>query len=683
MVVAGITESVDFPTTSGAFERDYQSGVFQGDAYVAKFSPDSATLLFSTFLGGARRDIARAITLDEQGAIYVAGDTESNDFPTTSGAFQVFNASQGILVDGFVTKLNSNGSSLVYSTYLGSSGTDQVHGIAVTAGSAAVAGISDSQHFPTTAGAFQAACPGIGFGGFVSRLAADGKSLVYSTRLCGSGHDEALAVALDSNGIAAVGGATSSLDFPTTAGALRTSPGGAGDGFVARVAADGSSLIYSTYLGGTAEEEVRGVGIDPQGNVIAAGFTRSPDFPATAGALQPQHADAGAFADAFVSKLNAAGDTLVYSTFLGGGAIDQATALAVDASGAAHITGFTESADFPTTPALCQTGYGGRRDAFAARLSPDGAALDYSLFLSGRYNEIGLAVAAGPGRGTYVTGQTGSPNFTTTAGAYRPAYFSGYRGATDAFLARVDDSVAPQAPCIAHNALVNAASFLPGPVAPGEIVSFFGFGLGPATPILGQPDETGFFPSELTGTRVLFDGVPAPMILSFTGQVNAIVPYAVAGKETTTVVIEYLGDQTAPLTVGVTEASPAMFSQNSSGRGAAAVLNQDFSTNTPQNPARRGDIIQIFATGEGQTTPGGVDGKVASGVLPKPLLAVKAWVGGIEAPVHYAGAAPSLVAGVIQINVQVPLSIKPGNAVPIKISIGDLPSPPELTVAVQ
>jgi len=685
ILIAGGTDSPDYPTTGSANEPAYQSTDFPGDAFVTKLSPDGKSILYSTFLGGRDRDTARAIAVDGTGNAYVAGDTESLNFPTTFGAFQIFNASLiGVFPDGFVTKLSPDGAALVYSTYIGDDYTDQVRGIAVDSQSQAViAGASDSTRFPVSSGASQLSCAGYGFGAFVSKLSVNGKALVYSTRICGSANDEALAVAVDGSDLTYVAGVTSSVDFPVTAGAHRTTGGESEDGFAAKVASDGRSLVWATYIGGTDADAVTGLAVDGEGNAVLAGSTQSVDFPVTAGALQSQHADQGAFEDAFVAKLNGVGSGLAYSTYLGGSGSDQAMALALDSQAAAYVTGSTSSFDFPVTPALCQTAYGGKRDVFVTRLHPSGASLDYSMLLTGWEDETGLGIASGSSGESYVTGRTWSPNFTTTPGAMRTAYGSGYRGSSDAFVAQVSPGAPPGAPCIALNGFVNGASFLPGPVSPGQIVSFFGYGLGPDTAVLFQP-QNGFLPAELAGTRVLFDGIPAPMILSYTGQINAIVPYSVDGAASTVVEIEYLGSKTQSLTLPVAEAVPAVFSQNASGRGAGAILNQDYSTNTPQNRAARNSIVQIFATGEGQTNPSGIDGKIAvSGGLPEPNLPVTVKIGGIDAAVHYAGAAPGLVAGVIQINAQVPGNVASGSAVPIEIRVGSNPSRSPITLAIQ
>ncbi len=239
-------------------------------------------------------------------------------------------------------------------------------------------------------------------------------------------------------------------------------------------------------------------------------------------------------------------------------------------------------------------------------------------------------------------------------------------------------------PIITAAGVLNAASFKGGAVAPGEIITIFGTLLGPSTLATLQLNsaKTGIT-NNLGSTRVLFDGVPAPLVYSSIKQTSAIVPYAVAGKTTTTMTVEYLGVVSNALTLNVAAASPAIFALNSSGTGPGAVLNQDFSLNTSANAAARNSIIQIFATGEGATRPTGVDGQLAVAPLAAPTQTVTVTIGGISAPLVYSGGAPGLVAGVIQINARVPATAPVGAAVPIVVRVGTIDSPAGVTIAVK
>ena len=243
-------------------------------------------------------------------------------------------------------------------------------------------------------------------------------------------------------------------------------------------------------------------------------------------------------------------------------------------------------------------------------------------------------------------------------------------------------SLANQAPKLASNSIVNGASFAGGPVAPGEIVTIFGSGLGPQQLAVAAPGSNGGFGTQLGGVRARFNGIDAPLLFARFDQVGAIAPYALDGAALAQVTVEFAGVASNVITVPVAPASPAIFSADSSGRGQGAILNQDGSPNSAANPADRSSIVVLFCTGEGQTDPPGVDGRLANGVYPKPKLPVTATIGGVPAEILYAGAAPTLVAGVLQINVRVPGGIPPGPA-PVNVTIGNLGTPSGVTVAIR
>ena len=242
--------------------------------------------------------------------------------------------------------------------------------------------------------------------------------------------------------------------------------------------------------------------------------------------------------------------------------------------------------------------------------------------------------------------------------------------------------VAGTAPVASAAGVVNAASFAGGPVAPGELVTIFGAGIGPTTLASLELTAFGFVGTLIGDTTVLFDGIPAPLIYASAGQTTAIVPYSVAGKTSTQMTVVYQGRTSAPVTLAVTAAAPALFSADSSGKGNGAILNQDNSPNSPANPADKGSVVVLFGTGEGQTNPAGIDGRIAATVFPKPLGSVKVSIGGIQADIAYAGAAPFLVAGVFQINATVPLGVASGSA-PVVVTVGNASSPAGITVSVR
>jgi len=229
--------------------------------------------------------------------------------------------------------------------------------------------------------------------------------------------------------------------------------------------------------------------------------------------------------------------------------------------------------------------------------------------------------------------------------------------------------------------IVNSASGLPEPAAAGEIVTLYGTGMGPAGLVTARLNETGLVDTTLGEAQVLFDGKPAPLVYVSATQSAAVVPYGVSGSSVVTV--SYGGQTSSPVTLPVAGAAPGLFSANSSGTGQAAALNEDGSFNSPARPAAIGNIITLFATGEGQTTPAGIDGKLASDLPPSPLLPVTLTIGGHQAAVLYAGGAPGEVAGVMQINVRVPAGITPGDAVPVVLQVADVQGLEYVTIAVR
>jgi len=231
-------------------------------------------------------------------------------------------------------------------------------------------------------------------------------------------------------------------------------------------------------------------------------------------------------------------------------------------------------------------------------------------------------------------------------------------------------------------AVVNAASFLGGPVAPGEIVTLFGSGLGPPEIVSMTIGADGRVSTSLAGVQVLFDGRPAPLVYVLAGQVSAVAPYSSAGKTSVSVELVRDGEKASALVVPVTRSAPGIFALDATGSGQGAIVNLDGSINGPSNPIQAGSYVSVYMTGEGQTDPPGEDGRIATGASPRPVLPVKASVGGIDAEVQYAGAAPGYLAGLMQVNVKVPVNVTPGPAVPLVITVGEAASQPGITMAV-
>jgi hypothetical protein len=374
--ITGDTSSSDFPTTAGALDSTLDGN---DDAFVTRLSEDGSSLSYSTYLGGTDNiDSGNAITVDGAGNAYVTGETISADFPTTPGAFDTTASS---IYSAFVSKLDPTGSSLVYSTYLGGSGTfDHGNAIAVDGtGNAYVSGSTSSTNFPVTAGAFDTTQNGDD-DAFVTKLNPAGSALVYSTYVGGNTFDGSSGIALGAGGTVYLSGSTSSNDFPSTAGAFDTTYNQDSDGWVARLNAAGSALVYSTFLGGfgsgsTGQDYAAGIAVDAAGNAHVTGRTASATFPTTGDAFDPL---IGPLSDAFYTKINPTGSALVYSTYLGGGtgltSSDQGSGIALDPSGDAYIVGDTTSSDFPATAGAYDTTLNGSNDAFVLKIGANGYA---------------------------------------------------------------------------------------------------------------------------------------------------------------------------------------------------------------------------------------------------------------------------------------------------------------------
>jgi hypothetical protein len=394
-------------------------------------------IAFATYLGGTNDDAEEyfrgivRVAVDGGGNVYLTGTTRSPDFPTTLGADRTLNGD----VDIFVTKLSPTGD-FVYSTYLGGPCEDYARGIAVdAAGNAYVTGrVHAGMCYLDPSG-----------GALVAKLDPNG-NLVYATRLGGSLADSSIgrAIAVDADGHAYVTGvaSTASHDFPVTDGAYRTTECAnaipiAGDGFVAELSADGSTLLYSTFLCGSGDDLPEAIAVDGSGNAYVAGTTGSSDFP-TVHPIQTTRGGGPVGLTGFVSKLSPDGAALFYSTFFGGAGNTAITAIALDAGRNAYVTGETDSTDFPTTPGVLQERPGKRlcidgcTDAFVTKIAASGSALVYSTYLYGELDDSGEAIAVDGAGNAYVVGTTVSLYFPILA-----AFQHENRGLADAFVAKL------------------------------------------------------------------------------------------------------------------------------------------------------------------------------------------------------------------------------------------------------
>ncbi|MBI1940325.1 MAG: choice-of-anchor D domain-containing protein, partial [Acidobacteria bacterium] len=357
-------------------------------------------LLFSTYLGGGGDDYAYDVAVTPGGDAWLAGFTSSSDFPTTAGAIR--EARAGGPYDGFVSRLDSAGAALVYSTYLGGSGEDYASGVATDAlGNAYAAGTTNSADFPVSA-AFQGTYAGGVCGAepstfpcydaFVAKLNAEAGTLDYSTYLGGSGGDSAYGIAVDGDGNAVVAGMTTSSDFPVTAEVVQSAGGGVSvDAFVTKLSSNGSSAVYSTYLGGLGAEAALDIAVDGAGNAYLAGYNFGGDFPLAS----PTQSAGGGHFDAFLATLNAVGTALAFSTYVGGSGQEKGNGIAVDSSGNAYIAGGTFSTDLPVTEGALQTAYaGGSFEGFVAKLANLGLPAVSPREISLTFPDQGVATAS-------------------------------------------------------------------------------------------------------------------------------------------------------------------------------------------------------------------------------------------------------------------------------------------------
>jgi Calx-beta domain/Beta-propeller repeat/Domain of unknown function (DUF4214) len=434
--VAGVTGSTNFPTANPAFPTN--AGL--SDIFVTRIDAAGANVVYSTYVGGSGIDRASGIAVDSGGNAYVVGrvDSTSTNFPTTPGV--IASSYRGGDFDAVVFKLNVQGNALVYSTYLGAEENDSIEGVAVdSSGNAYLTGGTKSSGFPTTVNAFQGNRAG-DTDAFLTKINPTASSLLYSTYLGGGGTDRGSGVAFDVNGNAYLAGYTASGDFPTV-DAFQSSFGGSFDAFIAKfdtTQSGAASLVYCSYLGGTADDKAYGVTLDSAAaNAYIVGHTSSSDFPV----LNPAQPLSGGNFDAFIAKVSSAG-AKVYATFLGGSADDRGTGIAVNTTNDVYVTGFTLSTNFPTVSPI-QISNGGGADAFVAKLNSTGSTFLYSTYLGGSAHEntSGTITTTNPialdsSSNAYITGYTSSTNFPTSLPLQ-----SAKSGGQDAFVTKISDLV--------------------------------------------------------------------------------------------------------------------------------------------------------------------------------------------------------------------------------------------------
>ena len=453
------------------------------DAYVAKLDPTGGALVYATYLGGSGTDLGYGIGVDSGGNVVVSGYTTSANFPLAS-------ALQGALSgleDLFVTKLDAAGSALTYSTYLGGSGPENCNpgNLAVdSSGNAYVTGYTSSADFPVK-NALQSASGGGGNDAFVVKLAAAGTQ-IYGTYLGGSGDDVGTGIATDGTGVAVVAGFTTSTDFPVVSPVQAASAGGGHEAFVAKIGATGAA-VYATYLGGSGDDVANGVACDASSNAYVVGQTSSTDFPIVNGA-QTTH---GGTSDAFLTKLSASGSAVVYSTFLGGSGNEAANAVRVDANGSASFVGSTTGGTFPTKNPIQAAFGGGGSDAFAAQLDVAGSAFAYATFLGGASSDVAYGAGIDTSGSLYLCGISGGGFLTSNA--VQPAF----AGVDDGFIAKIATPPLALTPASATVAPSGTKTF----VASGGLASSYTFDL-QNNASGGTIDGAGVYKAGTTGSVV-------------------------------------------------------------------------------------------------------------------------------------------------------------------------------------
>ncbi len=649
--LAGTTNDADFPVTPGAFQTRLKIGgpscieevLPCSNAFVAKLDP-AGKIVWATFLGGSRADVANGIAFDSGGNVYAAGWTQSPDFPATT------TTASGVTAV-FVAKLSPDGSSLIYSFLFDAM---NIAGVAVDpSGHAYVAGWAGA-NTTTTPGAFQTQPRYGATPAYVGKVNAAGSGWDYLTFLGASGADTATGIAVNANGEAYVAGATFSANFPGAVRGAQKALIGDTDAFVAKLNASGSGIFWSTYLGVGADSEaavLASVTLDASGSVYAA---------STGAATAPT-----------LCKLSPDGSAFVYSKRL---PIDTqySASIAVSASGEVYLGGNTSSQNLPVTPGALEGGNYIGLAGYVLEYDATGSNVLYgSYFSGGSLWEAGLQ-----GIGLDAAGHL---------------YMAGY-GTLDssAEWGNVVKADLTATPPIWLAAVRNSASYASTVIAPGELVALFGTGIGPVAPVAAQVVD-GKLPTQIGGVEVLVNGVPAPLLYVSSGQINAVVPFGVPATAEFMVALQGESSNVVGIltmsahgNVGQT-GDLGVFTSDGSGQGQAAALNQDGTLNSASNPAPRGSIVAIWLTGTGNSDPPETDGEITPiGSQTRLSLPLVVNVGGSAAQVTYAGAAPGLVAGVDQVNFRIPEDADTGPAVRLTVTpygpAGPLQS---LTIAVR